>query len=370
MAVSFTLNRVTGRGRIDYNEAPGGSGMQPRWLLASLIPALLSVFAPAFATGNRFVVSCLDVGQGDSMLLQMPTGENVLIDAGVPAEGKRVLGYLRDRHVANLDMVIMTHPHSDHIGGLPEVLKNIPVRLVLDSGMPYPSRTYHTILGLIDEKGIALKLGRPGMQKDYGPVHMDILAPIMPLFKEGKRQSHGHHAESAANNNSIVTRWRYGNFSLLATGDAEQSALDRLMNAGANLQATILKVAHHGSRYTSGLAFLKRVHPEVALISAGLHNDYGHPHLETLERLKQVGARSYLTAQVGTITVTSDGKTYQVTTGGPSQDPARGSHASSDANASPKPAHHRKSRHHRRSRSNQQIIEFNSDSTSTEQEAP
>ncbi|MFN3430908.1 MAG: ComEC/Rec2 family competence protein, partial [Candidatus Sericytochromatia bacterium] len=117
---------------------------------------------------------------------------------------------------------------------------------------------------------------------------------------------------SDLNNNSIITKWTYGSFSVLMTGDVEAEGLDRLVKSGANLQSTVLKVPHHGSRYTMNAAFLARVKPKVAVVSAGKGNDYKHPHKEAMTRLAKVGAHTHVTAQRGTITVTSNGRGFEL----------------------------------------------------------
>lgn len=257
----------------------------------------------------------LDVGQGDCSLLQMPDGQAVLIDAGVPEMGERVVTALHARGVTALDMVILTHPHADHAGGLHAVLRTFPVRLVLDAGMSAASQAYRTVLDDIADLGIALKLGRPGLTKQYGEVGLEVLAPAEPLLKDTR---------SDINNASIVTRWVYGDVALLETGDAEQEAIDRLLKSGADLRAQVLKVPHHGSRYTSSAKFLAAVHPAVAVISAGLHNDYHHPHRAALTRLAAAGAKVYVTAQEGTVTIMSDGHSYEVKTERPFVQPLAG----------------------------------------------
>lgn len=276
-----------------------------RWLLASLMAVGALGMKPARAEEKPWVITFLDVGQGDSSLLQLPDGNNVLIDGGVSEMGDRVVKALEKRGVKSLDMVIMTHPHADHVGGLHQVFRHFPIRLVLDSGMHAASHAYGTVLDDINTLGIALKLGRPGLSKSYGPVHVEVLAPSEPLLT---------HTRSDINNASIVTRWVYDDVALLETGDAEQEALDRLLKSHADLQAQILKVPHHGSRYTSSAKFLEAVHPDVAVISCGLHNDYHHPHKQALQRLKKVGAKIYITAKQGDIAVQTDGHRYNVTT--------------------------------------------------------
>ncbi|MNS52288.1 ComEC family competence protein [compost metagenome] len=141
------------------------------------------------------------------------------------------------------------------------------------------------------------------MVKQYGPVKLEVLAPAEPLLT-GTR--------SDLNNNSIITKWTYGSFSVLMTGDAEAEELDRLMKSKVNLSATVLKVPHHGSRYTMNAAFLAAVKPKVAVVSAGKGNDYKHPHKEAMARLAKVGAHVHVTAQRGTLTVTSNGHGFEL----------------------------------------------------------
>lgn len=280
--------------------------MKHLWVgLLATVLASLAAAEPGLTAGPRLSIAFLDIAQGDATLVSLPTGEHVLIDGGDNGQEKRLLGYLHARGVKALDMVILTHPHADHIGGLEAVLRAMPVRLVLDSGSRTGTRTYQRLLRLLGEKKIALRLGRPGLKKTYGPVTLEVLAPAEPLLK-GTR--------SDLNNNSIVTRWRYGRFSALMTGDVEQAGLDRLMKTTPDLKSTVLKVPHHGSRYTMDLPFLQRVRPAVAVVSAGARNDYGHPHPQAMARLRQVGAKAHVTAQRGTITVTTDGGAYEVKT--------------------------------------------------------
>ncbi|MFN3431615.1 MAG: MBL fold metallo-hydrolase, partial [Candidatus Sericytochromatia bacterium] len=148
-----------------------------RWgigLVAGLL-AIAGLGGPAAAVGPlRFAF--LDIGQGDATLVSLPTGEHVLVDGGDNGQEKRLVGYLRARGVKALDMVIMTHPHADHIGGLDLVWTTFPIRLVLDAGSSTPSRTYNRALGAIAAKGIPLRLGRPGLVKQYGPVKLEVLA--------------------------------------------------------------------------------------------------------------------------------------------------------------------------------------------------
>ncbi len=267
------------------------------WLLA----LALVLAAPAFA--RNMAVSVLDVGQGDSILVQLPSGGAVLVDAGTREAGPTVVSDLRGRGIKSLDMVVATHPHADHIGGMEAVLKAFPVRRFLDSGFAHGSRTQIRLLKLIERQKIPYKVARAGQMISLGGAKFQILAPKDPLLTG---------TDSDENSNSIVIKVTDGAVSFLLTGDMEQEERMRLMATRANLSATVLKVAHHGSRNGTDTAFVTRVKPKVAVISVAAVNDYGHPHAEALEALSKV--KLYRTDRDGTVTITTDGKTYKVST--------------------------------------------------------
>jgi beta-lactamase superfamily II metal-dependent hydrolase len=252
-------------------------------------------------------IHSLDVGQGDSFLIRTPQGKAVLIDAGPPEAGDIVVQALRRYGVRQLDLVVATHPHADHIGGLRAVLDAIPVLRVLDSGQPYPTRTYTRLLEMIKEKGITFHLAEPGQrfELDTG-ITLDVLAPERPLL-------HGV-AGSDENANSIVLRLVAGNFSMLFTGDSEAETERRLIESGAPLSAQVLKVAHHGSRYSTSREFLERVRPDVAILSCGRENDYGHPAQATLDRLRLFVREIHRTDLEGEITLIHEGRRYRIET--------------------------------------------------------
>lgn len=258
---------------------------------------------------GRLTIVALDVGQGDSFLILTPERKAVLIDAGPPEAADRVREALARYGVAQLDLVIATHPHADHIGGMMAVLETIPVRMFLDSGQPYPTRTYTRMLEKIREKGIRFAVAEAGQEFEIGTgVTLSILAPF-PARLRGTR--------SDENANSIVARLQYGAFSMLFTGDSERETEERLLEQDgttAPLQARVLKVAHHGSRHSTTPAFLERVRPEVAIISCGAENEYGHPAPETLNRLRRWVRELHRTDLEGEIVLRTDGHRYEIHT--------------------------------------------------------
>jgi competence protein ComEC len=246
-------------------------------------------------------VHFIDVGQGDSIYIKMPS-QDILIDAGERGRGDAVINYLRNQNVQDLELVVGTHPHSDHIGGLVNVLKTFPTKEVVDPGVVHTSKTYEEYLQLIDTKNITFTEGRAGMRRNYDDsTRLEILSPTNP-------------DEKNLNEDSVVIKLTHGNVAFLFTGDAGSRSEKEMLRNGYSLKSTILKVGHHGSYSSTSRRFLKAVSPEVAIISCGTGNSYGHPHKVTLNKLKAANADIYRTDQNGSIVVKTDGKTYQVTT--------------------------------------------------------
>lgn len=244
----------------------------------------------------------LDVGQGDSALFVF-NNKTILIDAGETDMGDRVVADLDRLGVTRIDLLVATHPHSDHIGGMQRVLAAFPVGRVLDTGLPHPSSIYENFLKTLDRKNIPYTLAEQGQTIDIDPsLRILVLPPPAQRFGDDP------------NTNSVVLRISYGTIDFLMTGDAGGEAEDALVKSGYALDAEILKVGHHGSEYSTSKAFLDRVNPEVAVISVGEGNPYGHPHRKTLDALGAAGIRVYRTDQDGTVRIQSDGVSYSVST--------------------------------------------------------
>lgn len=245
-------------------------------------------------------ISVLDVGQGDSILIQTPNGKTMLVDAGDSDAGSRIVSVLRNRGVASLDVAVASHAHADHIGGYQAVLSTFPVGVFYDSGYPATSATFERLLNTIDQKNIQFVTPTRGQTIDIDPsVRIDVLSP------DGNSRGEIH-------DNMLVLRLSYGTFSALLTGDMPDSLEDDI--ASPLRPTTVLKVGHHGSRTSSSAAFLNRIKPQVAIISVGAGNSYGHPTADALQRLRNVGATVYRTDQSGSVTISTDGNSYTVAT--------------------------------------------------------
>lgn len=275
--------------------APGGPTSGPA-------PAL----GPAGPAAGQLVYTQIDVGQGDSELIVSPDGHAMLVDAGLPGNVDRVMEALRSRGVTRLDVAVATHPHNDHIGSMDDIVRQVPIGQFLDSGFNYGSTAQRRLLEAIKERRVPFKLARPGQSYSLGDqVRIAALAPSDPLLTG---------TDSDPNNNSVVLKVTYGRVRFLLTGDMEEAERRRLYDANADLAAEVYKVAHHGSHNGTDRELLDRVRPRVALISCAIGNDYHHPHAEALEALASAQAAIYRTDLQGTITLTTDGRTWQVRT--------------------------------------------------------
>ncbi|MGQ9897184.1 MAG: ComEC/Rec2 family competence protein [Acidobacteriota bacterium] len=258
-------------------------------------------------TGKLLSIHAIDVGQGDSYLIVTPEKKTILIDAGPAEAGPNVVRFLQRQGVTELDLVIATHPHADHIGGMGYVLKAVKVKNFLDSGQEHTTLTYRRMLEAVKKQVGRLTVAQAGQKfnLDHG-ITLSVLGPRQPWLQNV--------SGSDLNANSIVARLDYGQFSMLLTGDAEDETEDRLLADGAPLRVTALKVAHHGSRHSSQDRFLRAVRPSVAVISCGATNRYGHPTQATLDRLRRLNVALYRTDLHGDITLTTNGQDYRVTT--------------------------------------------------------
>jgi competence protein ComEC len=258
--------------------------------------------------GNKQLqIYMLDVGQGDSLLIVTPEKKTILIDGGLAKSSETILASLQQHQITQIDLVVATHPHADHIGGLNKVLAAIPVKAFLDSGQAHPTQTYRKMLQAVKANVGNMRIARQGQTftLDSG-ITLAILGPSEPLLEKV--------SGSEENANSVILKLTYGNFRMLFTGDSEDETEERLLENHLDLQAQVLKVAHHGSNYATTDEFLQAVKPAVAIISCGQDNDYGHPAPNTLARLKNAQIKVHRTDLEGEIRVISDGQNYQVQT--------------------------------------------------------
>lgn len=264
------------------------------------VPIRTSSSAPAVASGEALTAYIIDVGQGDSILLTSPSGKTMLIDAGESDSFEAVDTFLKSKNVSKLDVVVATHPHSDHIGGMANVIKAYEIGAFYISPKAHTTKTYERMLDALEEKNVSTYPAYGGadcyIEWDES-VTVRILSPIK-----------GEEYEDL-NDYSVIICCTFGNTGIMLTGDAETHAeslaLSRLPLGLFN--ATAIKLGHHGSSTSSSEAFIKAVSPEVALISVGEGNDYGHPHKETLDLLAKLNIPYYRTDESGTIAVVMDG---------------------------------------------------------------
>lgn len=246
------------------------------------------------ADGKQLIVSYIDVGQGDATLISKG-GFHMLIDAGNNSKGKTVVQYLKNAGVKKLDILVGTHPDSDHVGGLDDVIRSIPVETVYMPEAKKTTKTYQDVLNAL--KSRKKKAQMPKIVKEYTYDENLVIRFLSP----GKNYKD-------ANNHSLVVQAAYGKNRFLFMGDAEEEAEEDILKKGYDIQCDVLKLGHHGSYTATGDAFLKKADPVYGIISCGKENSYGHPHAEVLARLEDEDVQVYRTDKMGTVRAVSDGK--------------------------------------------------------------
>jgi competence protein ComEC len=251
--------------------------------------------------GKPVTIEVLDVGQGDSILIRSPEGKTALIDAGPTRY--TALRALKRKGINALDMVAISHHHSDHYGGMDEVVKAMKPRYFVASRSGHSTSLYLKLLKTVEAQGMTVV--QPGAK----PRKIELGSVELTLFPQPPDD------RKEENNNSIGLRMTFGSFSALFTGDSEETERAWWLRNDPGLvsNCTILKVAHHGSRNGTDARWLQVVRPKLAVASLGLNNDYGHPHSETVSLLRRTGIPLLRTDQLGMITITSDGRDWQVT---------------------------------------------------------
>lgn len=247
---------------------------------------------------GKLIAHFIDADQGDATLLQGPDF-TILIDTG-RHDRNDVIEYLKSQEISHLDLVIGTHPHSDHIGQLDQVLRQFSVSEVWMSGDAHTSRTFERTIDAILSSEANYHEPRAGEKFTIGSAVLEVIHP--------------ERITGDLNNGSISTRISFGDVVFLFTGDTEKEGEEEILKRGHQVQANIFHVGHHGSSTSNTKPFLKAINPDVAIYSAGNDNDYGHPHREVIQLMEELNIPLYGTDELGTILVETDGKSFQIKT--------------------------------------------------------
>lgn len=266
-----------------------------KWLKILIISVLILIFSGCIGTsGSALKISCIDVGEGDSILIQYKN-MNFLLDGGPLENSDNLLKYIRHEKIKKFNCIFITHPHEDHIGGIPKVLSKYKVDAVYSSGTTSDSPAFLKLTKLIKQNNVKTTILSKG---DKIIIDKDFYFQILSSEKS---------EQDNLNNNSMVIKLTYGNNTFLFMGDAEKAIEDNIIYSKTNLKSDVIKIAHHGSTTSSSEEFLDAVSPKIALISCGLNNSFKHPSKTIIDRLKSRNILFYRTDINGTIELYSDG---------------------------------------------------------------
>lgn len=258
----------------------------------------ISIPAKELAASSTFQIDFIDVGQGDAALVECD-GHYMLVDGGGSKKSDLIYTYLKNRKITYLDYIVATHPDADHIGGLSAALNYAAVGTALSPVTTHTTKTFQSFLKYLQKQNKQITVPAAGDTFMLGSASVYVLGPVS--------------ASEESNNNSIVLRIVYGETSFLLTGDAEFDEEREIIDSKADLHSTLIKIAHHGSKYSTSYYWLREVAPEYAIISVGADNQYGHPTDDVLSRLRDADVKTFRTDINGDIICKSDGKTITVT---------------------------------------------------------
>ena len=242
-------------------------------------------------------VHYLDVGQGDSIFIELPNNETMLIDAAEFYQSEKIKNYLKNLNYQKIDYVIGTHPHTDHIGGLKDIINTFEIGKIYMPKVVSTTKTYESLLMAIKDKNLKINTAKAGTSIiDTDALKINILAPNNSTYTE-------------LNNYSVVTKITYGSTKFLFMGDAEKLSENEIKE---NVTADVIKIGHHGSNTSSSIDFIKKVNAKYGIISVGLNNKYNLPKEETITNWENSGTKIYLTSINGTITAISDGTNIKI----------------------------------------------------------
>lgn len=242
-------------------------------------------------------VHYLDVGQGDSIFIELPNNETILIDAAESYQSEKIINYLKNLNYQKIDYVIGTHPHTDHIGGLKDIINTFEIGKIYMPKVVSTTKTYESLLMAIKDKNLKINTAKAGTSIiDTDTLKINILAPNNSTYTE-------------LNNYSVVTKITYGTTKFLFMGDAEKLSENEIKE---NVTADVIKIGHHGSNTSSSIDFIKKVNAKYGIISVGLNNKYNLPKEETITNWENSGTKIYLTSINGTIRASSDGTNIKI----------------------------------------------------------
>lgn len=271
------------------------------FLVVAAIIIWSGAFSTASTTDTNLHIYFLNVGQGDAEYIKTPNGQDILIDGGPDSSVLGELGKVMSLGDRKIDLVILTHPHADHLTGLIDVLNRFEIGEVWETGVEYPSSVYDTWKLSIKEKGIKDSFVSANTEMQFSEVKILVLYPLSSI----KNQTIDN-----VNNASIISELDYNKFSALFLGDAEIPSQAQILKSVKPMQ--VVKIAHHGSQNGINEDLMKIVRPAVAVIEVGAKNTYGHPAPATISFLKSIAAQIYRTDQNGTIDISSDGVNWWV----------------------------------------------------------
>lgn len=270
-------------------------------LFSLLLPYSIRADSSPNPDGN-LVVHFIDVGQGDASFIQLPDGNNVLIDTGSPAAGPKLVDYLQSLKIRKINCLILTHPHDDHIGGIFSLLPAFEIEKFYDNGFSnFDSSVYFDYVTAVRENLSKYRILQAGESLIFHDVTMVILNPLLPPTGD-------------PNNDSIVLNLKYRDISILFAGDIRTRGESRLLKVSADLRSQVLKVGHHGEKDALSREFLDAVGPEAAVLSVALINRYARPHQSVLEQLSRRNIKTFRTDIHGHIILKTDGRTFSVST--------------------------------------------------------
>lgn len=257
-----------------------------------------TVNSPNSNENKNVKIHYIDVGQGDSTLIQV-RDKNILIDAGPRSSAEDLVKYLKDINIQKLDYVIATHPHEDHIGGMVSIIKTFKIGEFYAPKKTATTKTFENMIKELQNKKLKIQVAKAGNEISLNSnSKLEFLAPNNSDYEE-------------INDYSAVTKLTYENNSFIFMGDAERLSEKEILQKGSNVKAQVIKLGHHGSSTSSSKEFLDKVDPKYAIISCGKNNDYGHPHKETINELKNRNIKYFRTDTNGTIVLYSDGKNIE-----------------------------------------------------------